>query len=281
MSGASVVVGGAQPVTTGSDGSWRVDVQSPATDRIAATITADGFQKRESGIAWSANGRQDVALDLLPDRPPFSLAFYRELVRNGLERPSPLEPVRRWTTSPNIYLYTMNPRTNQPLAPGEVEALLQNVRDAVAQVTDGLLSVGTVESGAADRPERAGTINIKIVYEPDADYCGTSYVGADPGTITYNYGRCSRACGGLPLGPELIAHEVGHAMGFWHVSSGVMQAADFYNCPTVNFTAEERLHGSIAYRRPSGNLDVDKDPQTFTALTAPGEAPLVRCRRGH
>jgi hypothetical protein len=58
-----------------------------------------------------------------------------------------------------------------------------------------------------------------------------------------------------------------------------MQATDFVNCPTVAFTEMERLHGSIAYRRPSGNLDVDRDPQSFTALMPPGGAPLIRCAR--
>ena len=277
--GARILVGSATAVTTGGDGSWRVDVAAPTTDRLLTTITAGGYQPRETYVAWASGGRQDVAIDMLPDRPPFSLAFYRQLVRDGLESPNALEPVRRWTTNPNIYLRTLNPKTGAPLTPAEVAALVQNVRDAVTQVTAGLLSVGTVDSGVAARPERVGTINIDIVYEPDDDFCGETFVGANPGSVSFNYERCAEACGGNPLGPELIAHEIGHALGFWHVTSGVMQATDFVNCRTIDFTETERLHGSIAYRRPSGNLDVDRDPQSFSALAAPGGSRAIRCRR--
>jgi hypothetical protein len=278
VSGARVLVGSAA-VTTGGDGSWRVDVAAPTTDRLLTTITAGGYQPRETYIPWTNGGRQDVAIDMLPDRPPFSLVFYRQLVRDGLESPAALEPVRRWTTNPNIYLRTLNPKTGAPLTPTEVSRLVQNVREAVNQISGGLLSVGTVESGIAARPERAGTINIDITYKPDDDYCGLTFVGANPGSVSFNYERCASPCEGNPLGPELIAHEIGHALGFWHVASGVMQADNFVNCPTINFTEAERLHGSIAYRRPSGNRDIDKDPQSFSALAAPGGSPLIRCGR--
>jgi hypothetical protein len=279
VAGATVVVGSAQSVTTGADGSWRVDVGPPSGDRLLTRIDAGVYQRRETYVTWTNSARQNVAIDLLPDQAPFSLDFYRELVRDGLESPTALEPVRRWTTNPNIYLRTVNPKTGAPLSTAEVDTLLQNVRDAITQVSGGLLNVGTVESGTAARPERVGTINIEIEFEPDEDYCGTAFVGANPGAVAFNYGRCASQCGGNPLGPELIAHEIGHAIGFWHVSSGVMQAEDFVDCGTINFTQTERLHGSIAYRRPSGNLDIDRDPSSFSALAAPGGSSFIRCRR--
>ena len=147
--GARILVGSAAAVTTGGDGSWRVDVGAPTTDRLLTTITAGGYQPRETYVAWANSGRQDVAIDMLPNRPPFSLAFYRQLVRDGLESPNALEPVRRWTTNPNVYLRTLNPKTGAPLTPAEAAALIQNVREAVNQISGGLLSVGTVDTGVA------------------------------------------------------------------------------------------------------------------------------------
>jgi hypothetical protein len=37
---------------------------------------------------------------------PFNLNFYRQLVRNAFDAPEKLEPLRRWTTAPQIYLKT-------------------------------------------------------------------------------------------------------------------------------------------------------------------------------
>lgn len=278
IGGATLSIPGVSPVTTAGDGAWQVELPPPAGNRVQATVAMPGFLTRETYVAWSTTGRQDVAIDLLPERSPFSLDFYRQMARNALEGDA-LEPLRRWTADPKFYINTHNPRTGFPLKPSEVEALVQNVRDAVSQVTGGVLNAAEIETGAFPRQPRFGYINIEIVYEPEGEFCGEAFVGANPGEITLNYERCASSCGGLALGPELVAHEVGHALGFWHVGEGVMQAGEFMNCPTVNFTERERLHGNVAYRRPSGNLDVDKDPAGFAALTGPGAAPFIRCGR--
>ena len=108
--------------------------------RSRATITAAGFVTRETRIEWKAGGRTDVALTLLPARAPFSLEFYRMLVRNGLEEPATLEPVRRWSVNPNFYINAHNPRTNAKLTASEVADIEETVRQVVPQLTGGLLT---------------------------------------------------------------------------------------------------------------------------------------------
>jgi hypothetical protein len=67
-------------------------------------------------------------------------------------------------------------------------------------------------------------------------------------------------------------------MGFWHVPRGVMQT-EFRGCgaSAAEFTETERLHAAMAYQRPPGNLDPDRDPPSYAALTT-DDSPRVVCR---
>jgi hypothetical protein len=52
-------------------------------------------------------------------------------------------------------------------------------------------------------------------------------------------------------------------------------------CGNLQFADRERTHARIAYSRPPGNRDPDRDPASFAALTnASDPAPLVTCQAG-
>ena len=277
IGGVTVAVEGRTAVSTDPDGRWRLEGTGTAQARLPVTLQAAGYVARETAIAWQAAGRQDVEIDLIPDRAPFVLGFYRYLVRNGLEDPGSLRSVRRWTRNPNFYINTFNPRTSKPLEPQEVSLIVESLRQSVPQLTGSVLSAGIVETAETAREPRADYINVKMVHQPTENFCGRALVGANPGEIEINYDRCANTCGSLKVTPTAIAHEVGHALGFWHVDKGIMTAVVSSNCANVQFTEQERVHARIAYRRPVGNTDPDRDPSSFSAIVASGSAPMVAC----
>jgi hypothetical protein len=260
IAGARVAPEVGEPVTTAADGTFQfASTTNPQFTPYKADVSADGYVTRNAYLRWEST-RTGVDIDLIPATPPFSLDFYRQLVRNGHEDPQDLDIVRGLRTSPSIYIQTVDDAGRQ-IDPQTLDMVQATIRRAVPAYSGGTLSVVTIETGAEARPLTAGWIVVDFIDQPDGGFCGQAALGAAAGHITLNYNRCG--CGSIRVRPSTVAHETGHALGFWHVRDArhIMAPGQQKPCPESDPTPEELFHARIAYKRVTGNRDPDQDPQ--------------------
>jgi len=268
-------IGGAQiaptwdlpAVTTGTDGSFSLGaVPNPPSTPYRLSVSNSGFVTRELWVSWERGARSDVTLDLIRDAAPFSMEFYRQFVRGTYDNDGP-HPVLRWHESPRFYLRTVDQNGR-----AVEQSVLAVVRDAIMRAvplfTGNKLSVAALETGVETRGEAEGWINIDIRRDrSEKQTCGTAFVGANPGVITLMYDTC--ACGSNKIPSAVVLHEVGHALGFFHVPDTASAMYPFVpgKCPPGNLSAAERYHAAIAYSRSRGNTDPDNDHSSGRFLT--------------
>lgn len=113
--GATLSFSGASPISVTNGGEWMLEGTGTAANQ-AVTISASGYVTRETTVRWESGGRNDVRLDLIAERAPFTLTFFRQFVRNGFEEPESLRAIRRWTRTPNFYVDARDPQNQQPLS---------------------------------------------------------------------------------------------------------------------------------------------------------------------
>ena len=264
-------------VASSADGAYVLGSDSvPPPNPSKLTVSADGFVTREQWVTVQAQ-RSDVTLDLIRNSAPFSMDFYRQLARGAFDQEGGPYPLMRWSQVPKFYL-----RTKDQLDRSIPTDVIATIRDAVIRAVPlwtGDQYAAIIESGPDVRLSTPGWINIVITTDPgERVTCGQSYIGRDPGEINLNINPvCS--CGAVKVPGHVVVHEVGHALGFFHVSDpkSVMYPRAPGNCPLGDVTADERYHAAIAYQRQRGNLEPDNDPSSGPAVrAAAGPSILVK-----
>ncbi len=292
ISGQLVAYGNGRPIggahlTSASLGAADTDGQgafqfsgtsAPAASSARVSIAASNYVTREASLQWARGARNGVALDLIPLAAPFSMDFYRQLVRNTYDAPDKMEPLRRWTDNPRFYVRTVDD-SGKPIEPEVLALVVGTIPRAVQAWTGGKFSAAQIDQGVEARPGATGWINVVFKRDPKSPYCGQAYIAANPGEITFWDDRCS--CGSVKVPGAVVVHEMGHAMGFWHVPDkhSVMYPTDDGSCETGQLSTNEQFHSALAYTRSPGNVDPDSEP-TSTLFSLPSDTsttPVVTC----
>ncbi len=276
VAGASLTPGWSLAgVAADAQGNYQLgDTLDPPTRPYPVTVSAPGFLSHDMWIAWQRGPRTNVTLDLIREVAPFSSDFYGQLVRGTYDQPGAPWPVLRWTTAPSFYVKTVDQK-GRAIEPEVLASVLDALRRSVPAWSGGRLAAAAIETGTEVRPPARDWMIVDIKRDPEEQRtCGSAYVGANPGSITLNNDVCS--CGSNKIPGAVTLHEVGHAMGFFHVSDrkSVMYPFMPGDCPAGALSAAESHHAAVAYSRPRGNMHPDRDPSL--ASGAAFDSPRLR-----
>ena len=224
-------------------------------------MSAQGYLKRDTSIQTGTT-RSGVVIDLIEDASPFSLSFYRQLVRGSLD--GGIRTTRRWHQDPSIYIQTID-ENGAEVPRFFVDTAVSVIPNIVADVTGGRYRADRIDTGTSTDPPSLGTILIRF----PAAYFGSagvaSGVGVNPCTVRVWQGDVPSAV------PMVIAHEVAHCLGLFHITvtglppttQGLMGQFGWGSLPGPRLTDTEKFHAAILYSRPDGNADVDIDPNSW------------------
>jgi hypothetical protein len=244
---------GATTATT--DGSGSFSASGLPTTSATLSLTGSSIVPRTLQVAML--GTRDLAVDAIALGGQFDLNFYRQFVRDSTENAN-LQWIRRWTTSPNLYLQT-------GLADARTLELIERIaRESVPQWTNNTLQIATVERGPDSRVGVAGWLT--VLFSEDPRYCGLSDIGRSGGTITFYPKTATCGCDGSAIRARTIRHEFGHAMGFYHTDNPTDAMYRVASQCDMPLSARERYHAAIAYTRPVGNQDPDTDPTSSVSM---------------
>ena len=194
LAGATVEFGSNSSTTDGA-GRYSLNLAA-ATQSSRFTVSGPGLVTRTGFFSAGASRTLDLDAFALGG---FDHAYFRLIARNGYEQPAALQPLRRWTRAPMLYIRTVDD-TGRPILTEVLQQVVTIASSAVPQYTNGRFGVAGIEQGTETRRGQAGWLTIE--WSRDASqFCGFATVGQEGSGITLTYDQPGCSCGSQKIPP--------------------------------------------------------------------------------
>ena len=264
IAGATVTVGH-ESLLTDEHGAF--SLTGMAHDVRDITISGAGLVTRLSRVSLVD---RDVTLDVIQQRPPFDLAFFREIGRNAFESTAGLEPLRPIGSALRVHIRTVD-EAGRTIDAALLDLVESALRDVAASWSADRYPIETLTRGPETKLGQSGWITVMFSTQADTGGCGRATLGSATGRIELNYQNANCACGGNVVAPRTVRHELGHVYGYWHtaVRGGVMSKSWTTRQCNGRPSPREISHAKYMYSRSQGNTDPDTDPASHVLRTRP------------
>ena len=278
--GITLTVDGIGAVAGDAAGLFNLETEAP-DGRYRVTASGAGVVARQTTIAFPGEA---PVISLIPST--FSVTAFHEIARGATGEAA---VIKRWLNPPALVIETafldraasFDPAsgfpketsiaTDQQLTPGDIDALVGHLTAALNRVSGGAMvgfssvATQTTAPGAVVTRDAMGVITVARYtssQRPCRGYAAFSYF--DDYEIASSYvflQQCTTPLPGEVSAELVLAHELGHALGYGHIlSSG---ASIMTPTITSDVTEFDRQAAAIFFNRRPGNRAPDVDPESF------------------
>ena len=277
IGGASLELPGLGTFTTAPDGTFRIEAADPEQVR---SVTIRSGQTVERITHLRVPG-PETRLALIPSS--FDLTAFDAMLRSsGL--------LNRWVEAPRLTIQARVLQfsnvsaseylaTSSAMTDAEVDQLAEDLSWGLSQLTGGRFADFAVQL------RETANVDVAVTVRRTGQIVVARYAGLHAATGFWGYGRWATTSGTVVAGiimldrdfelsgsvfrRSLRAHELGHALGYNHVTNrpSVMNSSARLEPNDFDLSAAR-----LAFLRPPGNRSPDTDPDEFTSNIRIGPA---------